>query len=53
MEMDRDLNAAKNLEQLIHTVSSTGIYAWGQDGSVIMLQTLLQPAWKNQEQSRV
>lgn len=31
MNMDRDLNGAKNLEQL-YTVSSTEIYAFG-DGS--------------------
>ena len=52
-EIDRDLNAAKCLEQLINTVSFTGIEACGQDGSVIMLKTLLQPAWKKQELSPV
>jgi putative transposase len=52
-EIDRDLNAAKCLEQLINTVSFTGIEACGQDGSVIMLKTLLQPAWKKQELSLV
>jgi len=50
--IDRDVNAALNLLQLIDTVSSTGIYACGQDGSVVML-TSLQPAWQKQELSRV
>jgi putative transposase len=53
MEMDRDLNAARCLEQLISTVSSTGIEACGQEGSVIMLKTLSQPAWMKQELSPV
>lgn len=53
VELDRDLNAARNLEQLLSTVSSTGINACGQDGSVIMLNTLLQPAWQKQELSHV
>ena len=53
LEIDRDLNAAKCLEQLINTVSSTEIDACGQDGSVIMLKTLLQPAWMKQELSPV
>jgi putative transposase len=53
MEKDRDLNAAICLEQLINTVSSTEINACGQDGSVIMLKTLLQPAWQKQELSTV
>ena len=53
LKIDRDLNAAKCLEQLISTVSSTGIEACGQDGSVIMLKTSLQPAWKKQELSPV
>jgi putative transposase len=44
LTIDRDLNAAKCLEQLISTASSAGIDACGQDGSVIMLKTLLQPA---------
>lgn len=44
LEIDRDLNAAICLKQLISTVSSTEIDACGQDGSVIMLKTLLQPA---------
>ena len=52
-EMDRDLNAAKCLEQLINTVSFTGIEACGQEGSVIMLKTSSQPAWMNQELSPV
>jgi putative transposase len=52
-EMDRDLNAAKCLEQLISTASFAGIEACGQEGSVIMLKTLLQPAWVNQELSHV
>ncbi len=39
LEMDRDLNAALCLEQLISTVSSTGIDACRQDDSVIMLKT--------------
>ena len=46
--MDRDLKAIC-LEQLINTVGSTGIDACGQDGSVIMLKTLLQPVWQKQE----
>lgn len=53
LEIDRDLNAAICLVKPIHTVSSTGIEAWGQDGSVIMLNTLLQPAWWKQELSPV
>lgn len=53
LEMDRDLNAAKCLEQLINTGSSPEIQACGQDGSVIMLKTCLQPAWKKQELSPV
>lgn len=53
LEIDRDLNAAKCLEQLISTVSFTGIDACGQEGSVIMLQTSLQPAWMKQELSPV
>jgi putative transposase len=53
LEIDRDLNAAICLKQLINTVSFTGIDACGQDGSVIMLKTLLQPAWKKQELSHV
>ena len=53
LEIDRDLNAAKCLKQLMSTVSSTGIDACGQEGSVIMLKTLLQPAWQKQELSHV
>jgi putative transposase len=53
LQIDRDLNAAKCLAQLLNTVSSTGIDACGQDGSVIMLKTLLQPAWSKQELSPV
>lgn len=53
LKRDRDLNAAICLEQLLHTVSSTEINACGQDGSVIMLKALLQPAWQKQELSRV
>jgi len=53
LEMDRDLNAAKCLEQLLNTVSSTEINACRQDGSVIMFKTLLQPAWLKQELSPV
>ena len=53
LELDRDLNAAICLEQLINTVSSTEIDACGQDGSVIMLKALEQPAWLKQELSRV
>lgn len=51
--LDRDHNAAVCLEQLLSTVSSTGINACGQDGSVVMLKTSLQPAWKKQELSPV
>ena len=43
-EIERDLNAAVCLEQLLSTVSSTGIDVCGQDGPVIMLKTLSQPA---------
>jgi len=53
IELDRDLNAARCLEQLINTVSSTEIEACGQNGSVIMLKTSLQPVWKKQELSHV
>ena len=53
MEKDRDLNAAICLKQLITTVSSTGIDDCGQDGSVIVLKSLLQPAWLKQELSPV
>jgi putative transposase len=53
LTIDRDLNAALCLEQLLSTVSSTGIDACGQDGSVVMLKTSLQPAWKKQELSPV
>ena len=53
LQMDRDLNAAKCLAQLLNTVSSTEIDACRQDGSVIMLKTLLQPAWLKQELSPV
>lgn len=52
-QIDRDLNAAKCLVQLLNTVSSTEIDACGQDGSVIMLKTLSQPAWLKQELSPV
>jgi len=52
-EIDRDLNAAICLEQLVSTVSSTGIDVCGQDGSVVMLKTSLQPAWKKQKLSPV
>ncbi len=53
LEIDRDLNAAKCLEKLISTASFAGIKACGQDGSVVMLKTSLQPAWMNQELSPV
>ena len=53
LQIDRDLNAAKCLAQLLNTVSSTEIDACRQDGSVIMLKTLLQPAWLKQELSPV
>lgn len=53
LSIDRDLNAAKCLAQLINTVSSTEINACGQDGSVIMLKAQLQPAWLKQELSPV
>lgn len=53
LEIDRDLNAAICLKKLLDTVSSTGIDACGQDGSVMMLQTSLQPAWQKQELSNV
>lgn len=53
LEIDRDLNAAICLVKLINTVSSTEIEACGQDGSVVMLKTSLQPAWWKQELSPV
>lgn len=53
LELDRDHNAAICLEQLLNTVSSTGIDTCGQDGSVVMLKTSLQPAWQKQELSPV
>lgn len=53
LQIDRDVNAAKCLVQLLNTVSSTEIDACRQDGSVIMLKTLLQPAWMKQELSPV
>ena len=53
LELDRDHNAAICLEQLLNTVSSTGIDACGQDGSVVMLKTSPQPAWQKQELSTV
>lgn len=52
-EIDRDLNAAICLKQLLDTASSAEINACGQDGSVIMLKTSSQPAWQKQELSRV
>ena len=39
LEMDRDLNAANCLMQLINTAGSTEIETCGQDGSVIMFKT--------------
>lgn len=53
IEIDRDINAAKCLEQLVSTLSNSGIDACGQDGSVIMVKTSLQPAWMKQELSPV
>ena len=53
LKMCRDHNAATSLEKLLSTVSSTGIDACGQDGSVVMLKTSLQPACKKQELSHV
>jgi putative transposase len=53
VEIDRDLNAAICLKQLINTASFAGIDACGQDGTVIMLKTSLQPAWQKQELSHV
>jgi putative transposase len=50
---DRDYNAAKCLEKLKNTVSSTGIDACGQDGSVVMIKYEQQPAWWKQELSPV
>ena len=52
LSIDRDLNAALNLKELINTVSSTEIDACGQDGPVVIL-TSPQPAWQKQELSRV
>lgn len=53
LEIDRDLNAAICLKQLLNTVSSTEIDACRQKGPVIMLKTLSQPVWKKQELSHV
>lgn len=53
IEIDRDLNAARNLEELVNTVSSTGIDACRQDGSLVMLKTSPEPAWMKQELSPV
>jgi putative transposase len=44
LSIDRDLNAALNLKKLVNTVSSIEIDACGQDGSVVMLKALQQPA---------
>lgn len=47
-DLDRDLNAAINLEQLFNvscTVSSTGTYDGGQDGDVLAYYAPTQPAW--------
>lgn len=41
--MDRDLNAAKNLEQL-YTSSSEGIYAFGDGSSLESEKTLVSPS---------
>jgi len=38
LKIDRDLNASRNLENLLYTESSSGIYACGQDGSYDLLQ---------------
>ena len=43
MNMDRDLNAAKNLEQL-YTASSAGIYAFGDGSSLKSEKTLVSPS---------
>lgn len=51
--MDRDLNAAKNLEELFSTESSSGNYACGQDGNVFAYYAPAQPAWLNQEASPI
>ena len=53
LEINRDLNASKCLEQLINTGSSPEINACGQNGSVTRLKTGLQPVWKKQELSHV
>ena len=54
LEIGRDLNAALVLEKLIkNTVSSTGIDACGQDGSVLQHCAAEQPAWQKQELSPV
>jgi putative transposase len=51
--IDRDLNAAICLEQLLSRISSIRIDACGQEGSVVMLKRLLQPACRKQELSPV
>lgn len=42
LELDRDLNAAINLKNILNTGSSSEINAYGQDGSVSFWK---QPAW--------
>ena len=51
--LDRDLNAARNLEKLLYTESSSGIYACGQDGSYDLIHSGHKPAWLNQEKEPV
>jgi putative transposase len=54
LKICRDLNAAVTLEKaFLSTVSSTGIDACGQDGSVVMLKTSLQPACEKRELNHV
>lgn len=50
---DRDYNAACCLEKLLSRISSIRIDACGQEGSVVMLKPLLQPACEKQELSPV
>jgi putative transposase len=53
LKINRDLNAARNLEKQLYTESSSGIYACGQDGSYNLLKGDRKPAWLNQEKEPV
>ena len=51
-EMDRDLNASKNLEKL-STVSSTGIYALGDGSSVCPSMDKSSPSLKKESNGKI